>query len=477
MEGSGGKRPRDATMALADGVGAGKGPVRSSSVTGSAGPVGAAFALAEKSWRCDKCKADNLARRPTCVRCRGKKPAGGGGHEWHEGAVLAAGGEDHGWREALEPGSKQIYYFHAASGRTQWDRPAEMGRTLTATGWYGRGKAGAQGRLDEANAAALQRPAIKQVDETQAREVSYVQGSEQFNIYYGKYNGEHWSKRRNVEPAKTRCKPEMHAGWTQADKRGKEGAFWCAMWAKGCCFKGQQCGFFHRVPVYADVGRLEKDALHDLFGRDRHAEHRDDMQGVGSFNNPSRTLYVGKLQRTPYAEEPKKLEAALQRHFEEFGEVEQINLIWAKAIAFVRFRFRTHAELAREALADQSLDHDEILDIKWAYDDPNPVAQEAARRANADAVLAAIQAAGHSVDKTAFSTPAGYQPPEQAKPQGKPQASIADAALHYPDTNSQFVTAQDTSAASFTGASATSTGDAAAPPKRAKPKQAGASFS
>lgn len=30
-------------------------------------------------------------------------------------------------------------------------------------------------------------------------------------------------------------------------------------------------------------------------GRERHANHRDDMDGVGSFNNPSRTLYVGGI--------------------------------------------------------------------------------------------------------------------------------------------------------------------------------------
>ena len=35
-------------------------------------------------------------------------------------------------------------------------------------------------------------------------------------------------------------------------------------------------------------------------GRERHANHRDDMDGVGSFNNPSRTLYVGGIMVRPY---------------------------------------------------------------------------------------------------------------------------------------------------------------------------------
>jgi hypothetical protein len=40
--------------------------------------------------------------------------------------------------------------------------------------------------------------------------------------------------------------------------------------------------------------------LQDVFGRDRHVNHRDDMSGVGSINSPSRTLYVGKLTKAGY---------------------------------------------------------------------------------------------------------------------------------------------------------------------------------
>jgi hypothetical protein len=40
--------------------------------------------------------------------------------------------------------------------------------------------------------------------------------------------------------------------------------------------------------------------LQDVFGRDRHVNHRDDMSGIGSINSPSRTLYVGKLIKAGY---------------------------------------------------------------------------------------------------------------------------------------------------------------------------------
>ena len=43
------------------------------------------------------------------------------------------------WREAVDPASKQIYYYNTDTNETQWDRPAEMGPAPIATGWVGRG--------------------------------------------------------------------------------------------------------------------------------------------------------------------------------------------------------------------------------------------------------------------------------------------------------------------------------------------------
>ena len=33
----------------------------------------------------------------------------------------------------------------------------------------------------------------------------------------------------------------------------------------------------------------------DIFGRERHADDRSDMGGIGSFSRENRTLYVGKV--------------------------------------------------------------------------------------------------------------------------------------------------------------------------------------
>jgi len=412
---------------------------RPNTVVGTAGPVGASFAVAEKNWSCPTCKVENFARRGTCHRCRAKKPAGGGGQIWHKGMAQAAAGIDHNWREALDPSTKQIYYYNQKTGVTQWDRPEEMGQTPHATGWFGRGKAGGQSKLDELNEQYLKRPAPKQVDGPGSKNVAYHEGANEFNIWYGKYTGDQWKDNKTVEPAKSRCKVELHAGYTLADKKaGPDSRYFCARWIHGLCYKGSKCRYYHRIPTYADCGVLEKDMMHDCFGRDRHAKQRDDMQGVGSFNNNSRTLYVGRLQRTPYADKPKALNKALEKHFEEWGEVENINVIWGKSIAFVRYRFRSHAELAKEAMIGQTLDHDEILDIRWAFDDPNPVAKEAIRRANADAVVAAIKASGQSMENTKFAVPTSYDVPANAAAiEDKPGPKVDDE-LFYPNTDSQY---------------------------------------
>jgi hypothetical protein len=46
-------------------------------------------------------------------------------------------------------------------------------------------------------------------------------------------------------------------------------------------------------------------------------------------------------------------------------------------IAFVRFKLRSSAEFAKEALAEQDIGNGEVLNIRWAHDDPNPTAKVA----------------------------------------------------------------------------------------------------
>lgn len=46
-----------------------------------------------------------------------------------------------------------------------------------------------------------------------------------------------------------------------------------------------------------------------------------------------------------------------------------------RGVGFVTYSNEHNAEFAKEAMAHQSLDHDEVLNVRWATADPNPMAQ------------------------------------------------------------------------------------------------------
>mmetsp|Transcript_22865 Transcript_22865/g.73595 ORF Transcript_22865/g.73595 Transcript_22865/m.73595 type:complete len:467 (+) Transcript_22865:3-1403(+) len=424
-------------------------PLRKTTAVAVVGEMGASFTLYEKNWVCTACKAENYARRPRCFRCKAAKPTGGGGYVMDKALENFMEGKITAWREALDPDSRQIYYYNTETGETTWDRPAEMGPAPYSTGWFGRGSAtsDATNRYVKQNERYLKRPARKQAEFDPSK--FRVEGQESYNIWYHKYMGD--IGRNDKGPAEFRCSIEKDAGYTQADS-SRERTYFCMWFAKGSCPFGHKCRYYHRLPTPVDDAAL--DMLHDCFGRERHAAHRDDMGGVGSFNDNSRTLYVGGLQRTPGMD----LKEVIERHFGEWGEVENVNVIYRLAIAFVRFRLRTSAEFAKCAMHGQSLDGKEVLNVRWALDDPNPVAREAIKRANQDAVVAAMRAKGISTQQAGFEYPAEYQMPTLKRPRG---AQEADAALlAYPDTAGQYAAAAEGSAS---GGAAAGAGAAAAP--------------
>ena len=53
-------------------------------------------------------------------------------------------------------------------------------------------------------------------------------------------------------------------------------------------------------------------------------------------------------------------------HFGEFGLLETVRVIQAKGIAFVTYRLRSSAEFAKEAMAEQTLDNDEQINVRPA---------------------------------------------------------------------------------------------------------------
>jgi len=95
------------------------------------------------------------------------------------------------------------------------------------------------------------------------------------------------------------------------------------------------------------------------------------MGGVGTFSRDNRTLYIGGIRRVKGVD----LQELVARNFIEWGELESVRVIWDKSIAFVRYKLRAAAEFAKEAMADQSLGYKEILNVRWANEDPNPRAK------------------------------------------------------------------------------------------------------
>lgn len=51
-----------------------------------------------------------------------------------------------------------------------------------------------------------------------------------------------------------------------------------------------------------------------------------------------------------------------------------------RSVAFVTYVSEFGAQFAKEAMACQSLDNDEILNVRWATEDPNPVQKVAEKR-------------------------------------------------------------------------------------------------
>ncbi|KAL6068475.1 Pre-mRNA-splicing factor CWC2 [Balamuthia mandrillaris] len=222
------------------------------------------------------------------------------------------------------------------------------------------------------------RPARKQAAEVDKWDTDATM----YNIWYHRKLGDYQSTRvAGKENAAYRCVPRRDAGETKA----APDSWICLFFAKGKCIKGAECTFYHRLPDEQEEARL--DLAYDVFGRERHRMDRDDMGGRGSFSRDNRTLYVGGLRRVKGAD----LEELIRKNFIEWGHIESLRVIYDKSIAFVRYKLRAAAEFAKEAMADQTLGYKEVLNVRWANEDPNPRAQEENARAMELKVRQAVQ--------------------------------------------------------------------------------------
>ncbi|KAI8901596.1 hypothetical protein BC833DRAFT_113324 [Globomyces pollinis-pini] len=180
-----------------------------------------------------------------------------------------------------------------------------------------------------------------------------------WNVYYSKYSGDgsRFAK-GTIIPAEHRVVIDRDAGKTRASSKMP----FCIHFAHGKCSRGHNCTFLHRIPMKGD--RVETTI--DCFGRDKFRNHREDMGGVGSFEHRTRTLYVGNVAINDHMEE------ICRNHFSEFGEIEYLNVLPGKGVVFIQYTHINNAEFAKEAMEGQTLESSEIINVRWASEDPNP---------------------------------------------------------------------------------------------------------
>lgn len=80
--------------------------------------------------------------------------------------------------------------------------------------------------------------------------------------------------------------------------------------------------------------------------------------GVGSFGRQNRTLYVGKIAVG------NNMEGILLKHFDEWGDIERIKLLHSRGVGFVTYFSELSAQFAKEAMMNQSLDNDEVVNVR-----------------------------------------------------------------------------------------------------------------
>ncbi|KAK0651926.1 hypothetical protein B0T16DRAFT_426589 [Cercophora newfieldiana] len=226
------------------------------------------------------------------------------------------------------------------------------------------------------------RPARPQIDPALIKSEPPPQTGTVFNIWYNKWSGgDRESAYLSQTKAKGRCVVARDSGYTRADNI--PGSYFCLYFARGICPKGQDCDYLHRLPGIHDTFNPSV----DCFGRDKFSDYRDDMGGVGTFNRQNRTIYVGRIHVTDDIEE------IVARHFAEWGQVERIRVLNTRGVAFITYSTECQAQFAREAMAHQSLDHEEVLNVRWATEDPNPMAQKREARRIEEQAAEAIRRA------------------------------------------------------------------------------------
>ena len=285
------------------------------------------------------------------------------------------------WKQFYSKKNKKNFFYNPKTDESLWELPEKV---KNITDLYFSKKASHNNKLQTKNVSKFlnktfiinqnhnfktnwsKKEAKVQKKNKFNQEIAYKEGDEEYNIWYDKKIEDEIIPQRDA--ALTKCNPITDCGFTKADKFEKNKLFFCFHFARGNCFLGLNCSFYHHVP---DLGEcLKIDNSKDIFGRSRFGSHRKDKMGIGNFLKETRTLRVSDFC-IPQDNDNFVVGAyeVLWRHFSLWGNIEDIFLLPSDNIAYIRYEHRCMAEFAKQAMSDQTLDSDEIVTIKWCEND------------------------------------------------------------------------------------------------------------
>ena len=222
------------------------------------------------------------------------------------------------------------------------------------------------------------------------------------------------------------CEPYLDSGYTRGSAT-KQSDF-CLYFARGTCSKGHECDGLHHLPTYVDDAH--RSMLYDIFGREKHREERGDNGGTGSYMRNCRTLFIhyGGVNFLGW-----KVHDIILKAFSKWGPIEDIHIVSSKCIAFVRYKIRSSAEFAKEAMMGQILmeGSEGVLTVRWANDDPNPTATLRVKREREVLVHDAILRADKTMRTVSLGgTTSSFLAPQLNEHSAKCDAHFSTAGRH-----------------------------------------------